>query len=732
MSISIWRYSHLALAVSSFIFIFLASVTGIILAFQPISEQLQPFKVADLEEVTVAETISAFQEKYPEIIDIKVDTNHFVMASVFTEEGDNLEGYFNPKTAEYLGEELKPSPFFQWVTNFHRSLFLKSVGRFFVGLCSFLLFLIAVSGTVLIVKRQRSFKKFFAKIVNDDFNQYWHVVLGRLSLIPIIIITATGVYLSFDKFDLLPQQEAKHQVDFESLSETPKQNISDFDVFKNTALSEIQSIEFPFSPDVEDYFTLKLNNKEMLVNQFTGEVLSDINISKFSVFSAVSLNLHTGKGSILWSVILAIATVNILFFIYSGFAMTFKRRASRLKNKFKMDDAEFIILVGSENGSTVGYANALHKQLIAAGRTSYITELNHFSTFKKAKHIVAITATYGQGEAPTNANKFLKLVEAVEQEQPFSFSVVGFGSLAYPDFCKFAEDVNHAFLKLKNTTQLTELHTINDKSFEAFDAWVKNWSSQLDLTLTIPEDKLTAKPKNLKRFAVVEKELAQVGADNMFSVTLKPKWPKTIKSGDLLAIYPKNDHRERLYSIGRINGHVHLSVKLHEHGLGSGYLNDLSERQTFKARIVKNPAFYFPKKASRAILIANGTGIAPFLGMIDENKNQVETHLYWGIRRKSSSKTIIDRLQTDVERNRLKKLNLVCSQEDQKQYVQNVIKADADLLAKTLNYNGVIMVCGSLAMQNSVFAVLKSICAEHSLKPFEFYRKNQQIKTDCY
>src|SRR5690606_27343624 len=114
------------------------------------------------------------------------------------------------------------------------------------------------------------------------------------------------------------------------------------------ALSEIQSIEFPFSPDVEDYFTLKLNNKEMLVNQFTGEVLSDINISKFSVFTALSLNLHTGKGSILWSVILAIATANILFFIYSGFAMTFKRRAARLKNKFKKDEAEFVILVGSE------------------------------------------------------------------------------------------------------------------------------------------------------------------------------------------------------------------------------------------------------------------------------------------------------------------------------------------------------------------------------------------------
>src|SRR5690606_8375166 len=106
--------------------------------------------------------------------------------------------------------------------------------------------------------------------------------------------------------------------------------------------------------------------------------------------------------------------------------------------------------------------------------------------------------------------------------------------------------------------------------------------------------------------------------------------------------------------------------------------------------------------------------------------------LYWGIRRKSSSETIISRLRKDVKRNRLETLTLACSQEDQKQYVQDAIKTDAALMAKTLNENGVIMVCGSLAMQNSVFSVLKSICKEHCKKPFGFYRENQQIKTDCY
>jgi len=68
MTISIWRYSHLALAISSFAFIFMASVTGIILAFQPISEQIKPYKVASFNEITLAETLENFKSRYPEII----------------------------------------------------------------------------------------------------------------------------------------------------------------------------------------------------------------------------------------------------------------------------------------------------------------------------------------------------------------------------------------------------------------------------------------------------------------------------------------------------------------------------------------------------------------------------------------------------------------------------------------------------------------------------------------
>ena len=729
MTISIWRYSHLTLAVSSFVFILLASITGIILAFQPISEQMEPYKVSDFESITLAETLSNLKTEYPEVLDLQIDANQFVLASVITNDGESVNGYINPRTGQFLGDKIEVSKFFNWVTNFHRSLFLKSIGRFFVGLCSFLLFLIAVSGTVLILKRQGGFKKFFSKIVNENFNQYWHVVLGRLSLIPIIIITITGVYLSLEKFDVLPKNTSSHQIDFETLSETPKIDIKEFPVFKNTKLSEVKSIEFPFSNDVEDYFTISLKDREIVVNQFNGTFLSEIKTPLVIVFSALSLNLHTGKGSILWSVILAIATANILFFIYSGFAMTLKRRKSKLKNKYKKDTCKYVILVGSENGNTMPFANQLQQQLIRAGETVYIAELNNYNTFSKAEHFIIMTSTYGEGEAPTNASAFLERLKSIKQEQKISYSVVGFGSLAYPDFCKFAFDVD-AEMKLQFKQELP-VFTINDKSVESFQEWIELFNKKRVLQITISKEKLAVKPRLNNTFTVVSKTIAEEHPDSTFLITLKPN-TNTFTSGDLLAIYPENDYRERLYSIGKVDGNIQLSVKLHENGLGSGFLNTLKIGAHFKARIIKNKAFHFPKKASKVILIANGTGIAPFLGMIDQNTKNIETHFYYGLRQNASFNLYRDALNENCNSKKLNKLKLAFSREEPKAYVQDVLKQDALFIAEALKSKGMIMICGSLAMQNDVFTVLNTITTEHLNLPLSEFIERNQIKTDCY
>jgi sulfite reductase (NADPH) flavoprotein alpha-component len=183
MTISIWRYSHLILAISSSLFIIIASLTGAVLAFEPISNKLNPYAIEDVNTISVTETIIALQKKYDEISTIEVDENSFVTASVITKEGESKKFYINPKNGEKVGDLIDKHPLFEFATNLHRSLFLKSTGRFLIGFVSFLLLLIALTGFILIAKRQGGFHLFFSKIIKENSNQYYHIIFGRYFLI---------------------------------------------------------------------------------------------------------------------------------------------------------------------------------------------------------------------------------------------------------------------------------------------------------------------------------------------------------------------------------------------------------------------------------------------------------------------------------------------------------------------------------------------------------------------
>ncbi|QDO93033.1 FAD-binding oxidoreductase [Formosa sediminum] len=734
MTISIWRYSHLALAVSSFVFIVLASLTGVILAFEPISNQVQPYRVKDFDEVSLAETIQHLKANYIEILNVDVDANGFVSAVVITESGDAETFYIDPRTGHKIGDIIEKAPLFQWTTNFHRSLFLKSTGRIFIGVTSFLLFLIAVSGTVLIVKRQRSFKRFFSKIVNENFSQYYHVVLGRLSLIPIVVITLTGVYLSLYRFDLLPKETLTHNVDFDAISETPKRELHNQPIFRDTKLSDVRSVEFPFSEFVEDCYTLQLQDREVLVNQYTGEILSESKYPFIALASRLSINLHTGQGSIIWALILAVACLNILFFVYSGFVMTFKRRKGKLKNKFKKDNAKFVILIGSENGSTLQYANMLHAQLLKLGESSFIAELNAFSTYKQCEHLVVITATYGQGEAPENANKFNSIFKTISSDHAYSFSVVGFGSLAYKDFCKYAFDVDTLLQSDPNAVQLLAPFTIHNKSFEAYTQWINLWSKKVGLQIKLDGDDVLQEKKRKRTFIVLEKTVASDNPDDTFTMVLKSKFgAPRFKSGDLLAIQPEAKSAERLYSVGKVNQTVFLSVKRQELGLCSNFLNNLKPNDVIKARLIKNKEFRISKRTKHVLMIANGTGIAPFVGMIHQSATNQNMQLYWGGRQPVSFDIYKPFIENSLNTGKLKKLEIAYSQnESTKVYVQHVLERDAEQVALVLKQKGVILICGSIAMQKDVLKVLETICDRYLEYPLSVYKSNGQLKLDCY
>lgn len=730
MTVSLWRFAHLSIAVIASLFLILASATGVILAYDAAQENLQPYKVENFKSLNLATSIPKIKEIYPEITEINIDDNGFVLLEGSDADGNSVKGYIDPNTGKFLGKPLVKSSFIEWNIQLHRSLFLKETGRYLVGIVSILLFLMGFSGLILILKRQQGAQHFFDKIKKDSLPQYLHVVSGRLLLLPIAFITLTATYLFLYRFDYLPKPKTE-KIKYE-VNKDKSLKISEFPIFQNTALSQVKKIEFPFiEDDPEENFIIKLKDRNITVNQINGTVIEEQALAKTEIWEDMNLKLHTGRGNFTLALVLGITSFSILAFIYTGFAITFKRTRNKIKNNGNANDAEIVLLIGSENGSTLGFANHICKQLTSINKKVFVAELNKYQEFPKADHLIIMTSTYGLGDAPSNADHFLNLLDKVHQNKKIQVSIVGFGSKSYDDYCAYAEKIQEKISGKDWAEIITSMHKVNDKSTVEFTEWVKNWASQTLIPLATTPALYQQKVEHLKEFVVTGRSEI-VDEATTFKVYLKPKAKLKFQSGDLLAIYPKNDHTERFYSVGKVEETVQLVVKLHENGLGSGFLHRLKEGDEIKARLMENVEFHFPKKAKKVIMIANGTGIAPFLGMIEENMNKIESHLYCGFRHDNQlTKSYQNFSEKQIEQGKLASFQMAFSKGEQQHYVMDLVRKDTETFIDLIKNKEYIMICGALKMQQDIEKLLKELSLENGLS-FDEYKNQGYLLTDCY
>src|SRR5690606_14835672 len=97
----------------------------------------------------------------------------------------------------------------------------------------------------------------------------------------------------------------------------------------------------------EEYYVLKLKDRELYVNQLTGEVVEETRYPYSLLLEKLSFDLHTGRTNAIWAIIVAFASLNSLFFIYTGIVITLRRKVTNMKNKFTAANAEYVLLVGT-------------------------------------------------------------------------------------------------------------------------------------------------------------------------------------------------------------------------------------------------------------------------------------------------------------------------------------------------------------------------------------------------
>jgi len=729
---NIWRYSHFVLAAVSSLFILLATLTGLVLAVEPVETTLQPYVTAGADQLPLSQVLDTLDGQYDEILELQRDANGFVQLSIISMEED-LAGdfYVNPHNGQQMGELMERRPIYTFMTHLHRSLFLKTPGRIFVGVISGLLFLIALTGFLLFVQRQRGVRHIFDRIVKERSAHYYHVVTGRLMLLPVLLIAGTGVYLSMDRFSLIPEVSPDTTSLSEDEREAAERPWAAFPIFQETKLRELRSLEFPFSDDPADNFVLALRDRQLKVNQVTGQVVEESYYPFADRMHSWSFAAHTGTGSLAWSLVLALACLNIVYFIYSGAQISYQRLRHRSKNELPADEAEYIILVGSENGSTRSFGKLLQKALLDLDQKVWLGELNQYRAFQGMQHLVVLTSTYGMGDPPTNAARFMELLQKHRLPRSTQFSVVGFGSLSYPDFCQFALDADAGLRRQSTGRAVLDPFLIHNQSYTSFKTWAEDWSNQLGLGLQLPaqREKKTLKSHPLR---VLDKRVRYDGHSDTFLLRLKTDFDD-FQSGDLLGIIPPGSDLERWYSVARVGrGELVLSIRRHERGRCSNYLYALTTAEVIKGSFRRNPDFHFPAKANSVTLIANGTGIAPYLGMWKQPYDG-ELHLYWGGRAQQSYALYASEIEQARNDLALQSCSVALSRSgSQPTYVQDLLRRDATCIVRRLEQGGALMICGSIAMQQAVLAILDEICQTQSPHPLHYYQQQGQLLMDCY
>lgn len=734
MILKLWRTCHLLLASISAAFLLIASLSGAILSLEPIYYKSQAYDGYHLDSIKLSEVLILFESEDYDVLSFEINDYQEIEANIISFRDHVPDGsvFLDPTSGEVLSKIEKKSPFFTLITNLHRSLFLKTTGRFFIGLVSFFLILITLSGLALVLKRSGGLQGLFRSNRHEKRETYIHLILSRFFLIPMLIIALSGLVLSAYRFEVLPDSWYKTTtIDGNKIKCVSSAKLdSSFLVFDSLTLVEIKKFEYPFSNAADDYFKITTPNEIILVDQYHGEIVSS-SVRPFNdVLKELSFFLHTGAGYIVWPIILFFTCFVLLFLMYTGFKIYYDRSKVKLtKSSVSPNLASTVILVGSENGSTKEFAKTLYNFLSQSGLTDIlIDELDNFQFYPKIQRLVILTSTYGEGEPPSNATRFIKkLNEHTSSFQDFEYSIVGFGSTHYTMFCGFAIQIASEFQKFSNAKEIIPLELINNKSNDAFLNWVRRWTTyySLDFTDAYLQE---VNHKVFNDFELIQRDTYK-GNYGTFSLLRFRSITSSFESGDLIEILPPETKDPRPYSIAKIsNSEFVVCVSLVPKGLCSTYLTGLNKASIVKGGLLQNSHFHRPESSIPVIMIANGTGIGPFLGMFHTKS---ENQLYWGVHDKGTYSIAEPFLIEAVVNNNLNQIKVAYSRESDFNYVQDLLSKDRSFILSHVEKGGVIMICGSLAMQKSVEEILETILKDQN-SSLEQLKDQRRILSDCY
>ncbi|MFN4203871.1 MAG: PepSY domain-containing protein [Tabrizicola sp.] len=634
----------------------------------------------------------------------------------------------DPATGTDVGSA-DPNPVERWLTNLHRSLFLDDAGRLVMAAGAAAMLVLALSGAALVARRTGGWRRWFARLRGPLAGRL-HAEIARVAVAGLALSAATALWMTASTFDLLPE-DAPDPADPAAVSGQTGFPLDRMAALRDVPVSALRKLGFPYAGDAQDVYTLATDTGTGLIDQGTGEMLSWADPTPLQRVSETIYMLHTGQGAAALGLFLGLIALAVPVMGATGALVWLagRRGRPRLRDNAPAGRAQTVILVGSEGGSTWGFAATLARALRQVGQSVHVAAMSAFDPARhpRAERFLILAATYGEGDAPTSAKGFLERLARMTAAPTAPLAVLGFGDRSFPAFCAFAAEVETTARDMGWAT-LLPMDSVDRQSPQDFARWGRALGQALGLALELDHqpDRPAAEGLALASrrdygaevqapTAILRFDLPKAG---LFA-RLTGRGFARFQAGDLLGILPEGSSVPRFYSLasGSRDGFVEIVVRKHPGGLCSGQLLALEPGDRVQAFLRRNPGFHAGRGRTPLILIGAGTGIGPLAGFIRANARRRPVHLFFGMRHADSDFLYREDLVGWKADGRLSALTTAVSRGARPHYVQDALRAEAEQVAEAVRRGARVMVCGGREMAQGVGRALEEILAPSGLTP---------------
>lgn len=718
-----WKAIHRWLGLTAGTLALVLGLSGAFLAFDPVQQAWQaPAAPSDLSVATLVARVTRTVQGAQEIR--RLPSGAVV---VFSFVGDQAQAsYVDPADGRVLGP-WQPSALPRWVKNLHRSLLLGDAGRWGAAGIALGMALLSVSGLVLLLRRMGGWRRLAAR-VRGSLAQRIHVLVGRVVLAVLFLTSVTALTMSASTLGLVALDAGAEPEVASVATGQAALPAAQLAMLQSLSVQDLRRLNFPDATDLQDTWQVTTVQGKSWIDRYSGQTLTTQGSTVAQRIYDWALVLHTGESAWPWAVVLGLVGACVLLFWLSGVVIWWQARqqAPHITGNSPLAQADVLIFVASEGGSTWGFAQTLQDALRKNGHRAHTSALENFEITAGAQQVFVLAATYGDGQAPAHASNALAHIGKLSPGAvPVPVTVLGFGDRQFGAYCAFGEALEQT-LRTQGWPALLPLERIHQQSSQQFARWGGALAQALGEPVVLghvprvpPTTALTLVSR--QEFVGPPEAAAQVAAILRFS------WPAQglgerlrglglahFAAGDLVGIVPPGSAVPRYYSLasGWEDGFLEICVRQMPGGLCSTHLLGLQPGDRSAAFIRSNPGFALPRTRRPVVLVGAGTGVAPLAGFIRRNDRHIPMHLYFGGRDPARDFYFGPEIQRWLREGRLATVQTAFSRVPEGGgYVQDALRRDAERVRGLVAQGAILRVCGSRAMADGVAEALDAVLA---------------------